>query len=1128
MVENNIGIGKTSSEMKRNSPHQLETRLLPQERFKGEQQGIVIDLKKTGETLAVLRDVDGYSRGFIYDGRGNNVDIINLDPSSIDFASSTSKDYLYRDGRADGGYSEKISTTAKKIGYSEEIANRLEEAWKKSKKNGIFDNNNELSKDNVLLRPAFFLSAKMPGDEWNVRAIEDSEKNKLFLFSLRDTHFSCRPKPPFGKSAVGDEDALEALERSREQMSYGFKLDREETIFRISSKDGKELVCYSGNNAIVDPSNPDTLFFVNAGQVYRLDLKGVDAGTSRPELVSNLNILDPQELHLDPNGNFVVVRSKENKLIIYEKDTGEEVRSFDGVKGPILVDGQGDITFADIQNKLQVIETNFQAIPPGEGVHAKEMREEELKKLQEKFAGLDLDKVGRQKSEKISEDDVAQTLRENISKQVTEKVTSARKAEDVEDVLDRLQGLKADPANKDYASVIDEFVSQARDKLSSIRIVDLNVQLESYGKTLEAVKSVGDAIGLDEQFAKILDFRQKIDIADPDVRKEIEQKLQKLQTRKDTLNTQYQGELITVANQVLPQVEQLIRETGSSQELAYASTSGPAQQFERILINIKDPELSKQLRDKYNEAKTQQRNMLSERTREIQERDNQRFAQIVQEAKEDLATLREQIEKLTDTRQLDRFDKDPLVTAFKAKLFALPPELREIEEKRLEIILGARKQDIVHRKELGAVGDSGELKFGDVSFPVYKEPQRFWQPKLMPIKNSFWSDLIFEDSQGQIFHPGGDTEIVVEADLKSEQTKRIIESYSKSADEYFKGIKRKVPDFDEKWKITDFHMKKLEEIAEALNLQLNNHKGILLLQGEAGTGKNVLIDILGNLSNREVVQIACNENSVKEDLTYEFYYDPEKGTYKLPSRLIESLKRPGAIVLFDEINALKPGITKMLNSLFDYRRRIFLPEGGKERDILADPTVLFVGTMNPQNYAGVNRLSPEVKSRARVIDIEYPPLEIDGEKTRYKPDEAEMLAGYMETLGTLTQKEFRLCWDCVVNKDATNGADRILQANSVLEADIRRVYDVVRVANRLREMYEAYQIGDSNEPMDFPTSIREVVDIVLEMNHKKGVGEIIKRVIVPKIDDRRQKKIVDQTIDAVLGDTSTKRPKSKK
>ena len=75
-------------------------------------------------------------------------------------------------------------------------------------------------------------------------------------------------------------------------------------------------------------------------------------------------------------------------------------------------------------------------------------------------------------------------------------------------------------------------------------------------------------------------------------------------------------------------------------------------------------------------------------------------------------------------------------------------------------------------------------------------------------------------------------------------------------------------------------MEKLEEVSEALKLQLDNHRGILILQGEAGTGKNVMVDMLANLANREVIQIACNENTVKEDLTYEFYYDPEKGTYK--------------------------------------------------------------------------------------------------------------------------------------------------------------------------------------------------------------------------------------------------------
>jgi hypothetical protein len=262
-------------------------------------------------------------------------------------------------------------------------------------------------------------------------------------------------------------------------------------------------------------------------------------------------------------------------------------------------------------------------------------------------------------------------------------------------------------------------------------------------------------------------------------------------------------------------------------------------------------------------------------------------------------------------------------------------------------------------------------------------------------------------------------------------------------------------------------------------------------------------------------------------LTYEFYYDPEKGTYKLPSKLLEALQTPGAIVLFDEINALKPGIAKLMNSLFDYRRRIYISEGGKDREIMVDPTVLFIGTMNPQNYAGVNRLSPEVKSRARVADLDYPPFEvIQGGRTHYRSDEAEMLAGYMENLSELKQDEFKLCWDYVINKNTSNGADRLIKADKSTEGDIHRIYDVIRVANRLREMYTAYQLGDSNEPMDFPTSLREVTDIVMEMNHRQGIKRIIKRVIVPKIDDRRQKKIVEETIDAVLPEIPVNNPAS--
>lgn len=1083
---------------------------MPPERFQGDQLGQVIDIKKIGETVAAVRKLSDHYEASIYDGRGN-LTTVSLDPSTKDLLQkNTFKQYVKT--RADNidSNDEDPADLFLKLGFSEQDAQVLRERFyvKMQDRTSTYIPNDELKQGSPIYIPAgdWELGVKTSKDEVG-KVIEK------FIFQSEHGRFIVDPSTLSTKSPVS-KDAIENVHE--EPLNNDLSLVRGNTVFTIQTQDGRQIGSYTGINPVVDPTNPDRLLFINSGKVYGINISGIANRISTPQLESQINVNNVRELQIDPNGNFYIIRTENHQLLIVDRDIGEVAQTFDNIPGPIMVDKQGDILLVDHEGKLREIQTNFQAIPPGGSESAREKREEQLKELQERFSTLELGKVQKQKSDTITEQDVANTLRESIAKQVSEPITNAQNPEAVEDILDRLQGFKADPSNQAYAEVIDEFVTQARDKLSSLRTADFDIQLGEYQKALDEVQSVGGTIGLDEQFAKLLQLRQKIDITDPVKRREIEQRIQTIQGQKDLLVGKYQGELVETINQTLPTIEQLIKETGSIQELGMFGTTLQAQQFEMMLNNIKDPEVRKQLRDKYVQGRNEQRGILEERSRALDDEQRLRYAQVVEEVREDLSVLQGQILELSETRDIDRFGRNPLVTAFRAKIFALPPELREIEEKRLEIIMGARKKDLEHRSELGAIGEGAQLRFGNAIFPIYKEPPRLWQPKLVPFKGGgFYSDLVFEDSQGRVFHPDPEHPIAVNPDLNDERTKGLIDRYRKEADEFFRNIKRKVPDFDEHWRITDFHMGKLEEIAEALNLQLVNHRGILILQGEAGTGKNVLVDMLSNLSNREVVPVLCNENSVKEDLTYEFYYDPEKGTYKLPSKLIEGIQTPGAVILFDEINALKPGIAKMLNSLFDYRRRIYLPEGGKERDIITDPTVLFIGTMNPQNYAGVNRLSPEVKSRARVVDLDYPPFEERGNgRINYRSDEAEMLAAYMDEVGDLKQKELKMAWNYVVNNDTTNGADAFLTDG--MKTDIRRIYDVIRVANRLREMYEAYQIGDSNEPMDFPTSLREVTDIVMEMNHRQGVKPIVKRVIIPKIDDRAQKRMVEAAIDAVL------------
>jgi len=1095
----------------------VETQLLPEDRFKDLEGGEITFLEKVGGNIACIKKNGRSYEGLIRDKVGR------LSKFPLDFSSHK----LARDVKTHSESYIPMTRTSNTAGrvrryldsqkIDPNLTQILQDGWFQEARSGFPSSSNEdLTADNVLEKPEVFL----PSGPWDIKTVSTPDGDDMIIFSNRKVNVGFILGNHPRVSNIVDTSLSSMNPLHNEKLPGDMVLEKGASVFSFKDKNGMELASFSGHDPIIDPIHPNTLYFINTGRIYSLDINGISDRSSRPTLEAQIELKDSQEIEIDPNGNFFIVRASDNKLHIIDKETGDDIRVFDDVKGPTVVSEQGDILFVDTQGKLREVQTNFQAIPAGGSEVAQKKRQEELRQMQERFANLELKKVERQRGGQISEADVAKTLRETISRQVTEQITNAANPSDVEDVLDRLQGLKGDPANQAYGEVIDEFVGQARDKLSGIRTSEFDSQLSVYQKALDEVKSVGDTIGLDEQFAKLLELRQKIDITDPQKRREIEQRLRTLQSSKDALNNQFQGELVNAARETLPEIEQLVKETGSTQELGYLSTSTQAQQFEMMLANIRDPEVRRELRDKYNALRSEQRTRLEESNRQLVEQDRQRWAQVVQEAREDLGSLQEQIEQLSDDRELNRFERNPLVIAWRAKLFALPPELRVIEEKRLEIILGARKKDMEHRKELGAVGEAGELRFGSATFPVYKEPPRIWQAKLSQRKTGFstLADLTFEDMQGRSWRPDGENDVVVNNDLSDERTKNTIEHYRREADEYFRGIKRKVPDFDEHWKITEFHMGKLEEIAEALNLQIVNHRGILILQGEAGTGKNVLVDMLANLSNREVIQIACNENTVKEDLTYEFYFD-EKGTYKLPSRLVEGIQTPGTIILLDEINALKPGIAKMMNSLFDYRRRIYLPEGGKEREIITDPTVLFVATMNPQNYGGVKPLSPEVKSRSRVVDIDYAPFEeMRGGRTRYRSDEAEMLAGYMEKLGELKQNELKLVWDHVINRDTTNGADRILQGDPTIEQDIRRIYDVIRVANRLRDMYAAYQTGDSNEPMDFPTSLREVTDIVMEMNHRQGVKPIIKRVIIPKIDDRRQKKLVEQTIDAVLPD----------
>ena len=128
------------------------------------------------------------------------------------------------------------------------------------------------------------------------------------------------------------------------------------------------------------------------------------------------------------------------------------------------------------------------------------------------------------------------------------------------------------------------------------------------------------------------------------------------------------------------------------------------------------------------------------------------------------------------------------------------------------------------------------------------------------------------------------------------------------------------------------------------------------------------MDILAHLTNRELFHISCNQSMEKEDLLFSPELNSE-GSFRQKSELIRGLQTPGAIILLDEINTLKPGIAKLLNPLLAGQRYINDPQLGR---ICAHPSVLIVGLMNPRYYLGTSELAQEFVDRARIINDDYP------------------------------------------------------------------------------------------------------------------------------------------------------------
>jgi hypothetical protein len=269
-----------------------------------------------------------------------------------------------------------------------------------------------------------------------------------------------------------------------------------------------------------------------------------------------------------------------------------------------------------------------------------------------------------------------------------------------------------------------------------------------------------------------------------------------------------------------------------------------------------------------------------------------------------------------------------------------------------------------------------------------------------------------------------------------------------------------IPEWQPYWTLDQQTLKYLEEVAEFGNLQLIDREGLCVIQGHAGTGKDVLLDMLAALTRRPKFDFNASKWDEEGSLTEEVVLRVENGqteTITVPSSIVRGVMTPGAIININEINSWPPPARLFLNSLFDAKRSVNLKTSGK-RIVSAEGT-LFYATENP-GYEGTYDINIASISRQTEVHTDYPPLYLS--PGRLNPAEAWRTARSVASLEDTTyemdpaRNEFVQLWDQHINGIANGARD----LTPVERFDMDVIKNLVTYADKLRTEFVKYNDGE--------------------------------------------------------------------